>query len=139
MIVGQGRNWKIPAFWPILLRYISAPILAIIYGFAYPAFYQLRYDPLHIAGFTLAHFALVIILSGLIIPRWYNIFIPLHRQGEGDTPTRALETKGEIDGDLVRADRETLGFGSSAGDASSEEEKAHKSTLAEPEPVRTVR
>lgn len=99
VIVGAGRNWKIPVFWPVLLRYISAPILAIIFGFAYPAFYQLRYDPLHIVGFTLAHFALVIITLGFILPRWYNVFIPLHRREDGNQPTVANVTKGEIEGE----------------------------------------
>jgi solute carrier family 6 GABA transporter-like protein 1 len=83
----------------VLLRYISAPILAIIFGFAYPAFYQLRYDPLHIVGFTVAHFALIIVTLGFIVPRWYDVFIPLHRRGDGDQPTVANISKGDLDGE----------------------------------------
>lgn len=99
MIVGAGRNWKIPVFWSVLLRYVSAPILAIIFGFAYPAFYQLRYDPLHIIGFTVAHFALIIVTLGLIVPRWYNFLIPHHRHEDGNQPTVANVTAGELDGE----------------------------------------
>jgi len=36
VIVGTGKNWKIPVFWGPLLRYISAPILAIVFSFSYP-------------------------------------------------------------------------------------------------------
>ncbi|KAJ5156422.1 hypothetical protein N7492_009225 [Penicillium capsulatum] len=82
-IVGGNGNWKIPRFWPLLLRYISAPILAIVFSFAYPEFYSLRYDPMMIAGFILAHFCLLLILLGVILPRYYNVFIPRHRRSEG--------------------------------------------------------
>lgn len=86
MIVATGKNWSIPAFWPILLRFISAPVLAIIYGFAYPAFYELRDDPLHILGFGLAHICLVLIGLGVLVPRWYNTIIPPDRREEGKLP-----------------------------------------------------
>ncbi|KAL4931403.1 sodium:neurotransmitter symporter family protein, partial [Aspergillus undulatus] len=42
-IIGGEKNWKIPSFWPVLLRYVCAPVLAIIFSFAYPEFHTLRY------------------------------------------------------------------------------------------------
>ena len=108
VIVGQGKNWKIPAFLPFLLRYISGPVLAIIFSFAYPEFHTLRYDPMYITGFILANLTMVVIVLGFAIPRYYDAFIPYERRGEGIEPTFAMETKGEIAGapisDLVKAE-----------------------------------
>ncbi|KAJ6138207.1 hypothetical protein N7471_004693 [Penicillium samsonianum] len=92
-VVGGNGNWNIPRFWPILLRYVSAPILAIVFSFAYPEFYTLRYDPMMIAGFILAHFCLLLILLGLVFPRYYNVFIPPHRRAEGTEVTTANQPK----------------------------------------------
>lgn len=66
-----------------MIRYIAAPILAIVYGFSYPAFYELRYDPLHILGFGVGHIALLLIISGVVLPRWYDPLIPPTRRSEG--------------------------------------------------------
>lgn len=92
-VVGGNGNWNIPRFWPILLRYVSAPILAIVFSFAYPEFYTLRYDPMMIAGFILAHFCLLLILLGVVFPRYYDIFIPPHRRAEGTEMTIASQPK----------------------------------------------
>ncbi|OJD13667.1 hypothetical protein AJ78_05903 [Emergomyces pasteurianus Ep9510] len=93
VVSGRKGNWRIPRFWPLLLRYVSAPILAIIFSFAYPEFHTLRYDPLMIAGFILAHLCLFAILLGFVIPRYYNVFIPPHRRAEGTEETVANEPK----------------------------------------------
>ncbi|SPN99737.1 related to sodium- and chloride-dependent GABA transporter 1 [Cephalotrichum gorgonifer] len=85
-IVGHGNNWEIPTFWAPLLRYISAPVLAIVFSFSYPAFYRLRYEPLHILGFGIGHIALIIIALGFIVPRWFDVLIPPARRGEGHIP-----------------------------------------------------
>lgn len=92
-VVGGNGNWNIPPFWPPLLRYASAPILAIVFSFAYPEFYSLRYDPMMIAGFILAHFCLLLILLGVILPRYYNIFVPRHRRAEGTEETIPQQPK----------------------------------------------
>ncbi|KAL4896134.1 hypothetical protein BDV59DRAFT_172131, partial [Aspergillus ambiguus] len=92
-VVGGGKNWKIPRFWPVLLRYASAPILAIIFSFAYPEFHTLRYDPLMITGFILAHLCLLAILLGLVMPRYYDVFIPPDRRAEGSEETIVNESK----------------------------------------------
>jgi solute carrier family 6 GABA transporter-like protein 1 len=98
VIVGQGANWKIPPFMPFLLRYISGPVLAIIFSFAFPEFHTLRYDPMMITGFILSIITIVVVLFGCAMPRYYDAFIPIQRREEGTEMTTALETKGEVDG-----------------------------------------
>jgi solute carrier family 6 GABA transporter-like protein 1 len=98
VIVGQGKNWKIPPFMPFLLRYISGPVLAIIFSFAFPEFHTLRYDPMMIAGFILSILTIVVILAGCVMPRYYDAFIPIERRGEGTEPTTAMDIKGEVSG-----------------------------------------
>jgi solute carrier family 6 GABA transporter-like protein 1 len=92
VVVGRGKNWKLPFWWPALLRYLSAPILAIIFSFGYPNFYKLRNDPLHIFGFATAHIALVIVGLGVIVPRWFDVLIPTERRNDGEYPYAPCET-----------------------------------------------
>ena len=74
--MGRGKNWDIPFFWGPVLRYVSAPILAIVASFAYPKFYANgRMDPLHICGFTFAHCTVLLVLIGLAIPRALDVFV----------------------------------------------------------------
>lgn len=68
----------------MLLRYVCAPVLAIIFSFSYPQFHTLRYDPLMITGFIVAHIVLAVILLGFVLPRYYDIFIPPARVNEGE-------------------------------------------------------
>jgi len=83
VVVGHGKNWNIPMFWGPVLRYISAPILAIVASFAYPDFYARgRMDPVHIAGFTFAHVSLFLAVAGLIVPRAFDIFVKPARRGD---------------------------------------------------------
>jgi solute carrier family 6 (neurotransmitter transporter, GABA) member 1 len=81
---------------PVLLRYVSGPVLAIIFSFAYPEFYTLRYDPLMILGFIVAHIGMVIVIGGCVMPRYYSVLIPAHRRAEGTEETVAMEPKGEV-------------------------------------------
>jgi solute carrier family 6 GABA transporter-like protein 1 len=83
----MGNNWNIPVFWAPILRYISAPILAIIFSFSYPDFYASRMDPLHILGFTISHAALIMVGLSYILPRWFDPIVPAQRRAEGDVPT----------------------------------------------------
>jgi solute carrier family 6 GABA transporter-like protein 1 len=82
-IVAQGKNWAIPLFWAPMIRYIAAPILAIVYSFSYSGFYEVRNDPLHILGFAVGHIALIIIFAGFMLPRWFNVMIPPERRNDG--------------------------------------------------------
>lgn len=51
---------------PVLLRYVSGPVLAIIFSFAFPEFHSLRYDPMMITGFILSILGMVgVLLSTL--------------------------------------------------------------------------
>lgn len=96
VVVGQGKNWKIPAFLPILLRYVSGPVLVMIFSFGYPEFHTLRYDPMMIAGFILSQLTMAAVIIGFTVPRYYDAFIPYERRGEGTEPTVAMELKAEI-------------------------------------------
>jgi solute carrier family 6 GABA transporter-like protein 1 len=66
-----------------MIRYIAAPILAIVYSFSYSGFYEVRNDPLHILGFAVGHIALIIIFAGFMLPRWFNVMIPPERRNDG--------------------------------------------------------
>lgn len=84
--IAVGKNWPLPWFWGPVLRYISAPILAMLSSFAYPSFNAVRNDPLHIFGFIVGHVVMVLVVLGLIVPRSFDVFIPKARRGEGDLP-----------------------------------------------------
>lgn len=84
MTVATGKNWALPWFWPLCLRYVSGPVLAIVFSFAYPAFRPLRNDPLTVFGFAVAHFAVLTIVSTVIFPRWMSPLIPSERREEGN-------------------------------------------------------
>jgi solute carrier family 6 GABA transporter-like protein 1 len=83
IIVAVGKNWSIPLVWGPVLRYISAPILAIIASFSYPDFYARgRMDPLHIFGFTCAHIGFFLVVVGLVLPRAFDIFVRPEKRDE---------------------------------------------------------
>lgn len=86
VIVGAGKNWDIPSFWPFLLRYINGPLLCIVYSFSYANFNDpTRYkNPVHIFGFAIAHCTLLIIALGFLAPRWFNVIVPPHRHEDGN-------------------------------------------------------
>ena len=77
------------------MRYISGPVLAIIFSFAFPEFHKLRYDPLMILGFTVSILGLSVIIIGFVVPRYFDAFIPKTRRAEGTEETIANELKRE--------------------------------------------
>ena len=83
---------------PFLLRYLSGPVLTIILSFAFPEFHRLRYDPMMISGFILSILTIIVILLGLVMPRYYDAFVPVHRRSEGTEPTVPMQIKGELAG-----------------------------------------
>lgn len=107
-IVATGKNWKIPSFWPFLIRYVSAPILAIIYSFSYSSFYTLRNDPMYIVGFAVAHLSLVLITLGFIVPRYFDVFIPPQRREDGKFTSVANEPLLAIDAHSSDSEQTTL-------------------------------
>ncbi|KXS98416.1 hypothetical protein AC578_1769 [Pseudocercospora eumusae] len=91
LVVGRGKNWKIPVFWPVLLRYISGPVLAIIFSFAFPEFHRLRYDPMMITGFILSMLGLSAIVLGCVFPRYMGTLLPAERREDSAKTTIANE------------------------------------------------
>lgn len=82
-IVCMEKQWRLPVYWAPLLRYFAAPVLSIIFSFAYPNFYVVRGDPLEIFGFFVSHLVLFIILLTFIYPRTMDVFVPKERRPEG--------------------------------------------------------
>ena len=93
--IAIGKNWPLPYFWAPVLRYISAPILAMLTSFAYPTFNNVKNDPLHIFGFCVGHVVMALVVLGLVLPRSFDVFIPKTRQGEGDLPYAPAVLLGE--------------------------------------------
>lgn len=94
---------------PFLLRYISGPVLAIIFSFAFPEFHKLRYDPMMITGFILSTIGITIMLVGFIMPRYYDIFVPPHRQSEGMEKTIVNEDKEDVVSVLTVEEKDDVG------------------------------
>lgn len=120
-----------------MIRYLAAPILAIIYSFSYSAFYELRYDPLHILGFFVGHIALILIISGYIAPRWYDPLITPSRRMDGhiDLGTNvhaniaaAAETSSMEEGDTTK-DGKTINGSPLIDDASSTDDAVNESPV----------
>jgi len=82
---------------PVLLRYVSGPVLAIIFSFAFPEFHSLRYDPMMITGFILSILGMVGVLLGFVMPRYYDAFIPIERRDEDMQKTVLDEPMEQID------------------------------------------
>ncbi|KAF6824044.1 creatine transporter [Colletotrichum musicola] len=116
-------QWKIPAIWGFVLKYNTAPIVSIIFSFAYPNFYAAgRMDPLYIASFAFMHIVIFSSLVGLVMPRWFNVLIPEKKVTEADYPilpgvifSRA-NAHGTLDIDGVPQNEGVVGDSMSASD-----------------------
>lgn len=97
----MGKQWRLPVFWAPVLRYFAAPVLSIIFCFAYPNFYAVRGDPLAIFGFSVAHLIIAVVLVGFIIPRTLNIFVPPERRDEGNRQYAPRTVLGKDDPNIV--------------------------------------
>ncbi|TEA18809.1 Sodium- and chloride-dependent GABA transporter 1 [Colletotrichum sidae] len=85
--ISTSGQWKIPAIWAVILKYNTAPIVAIIFSFAYPNFYASgRIDPLSIASFAFMHLVLLSTVVGFIMPRWFNVLIPKSKVTAAEYP-----------------------------------------------------
>ncbi|OLN83091.1 Sodium-dependent neutral amino acid transporter B(0)AT3 [Colletotrichum chlorophyti] len=85
-VIGNGKNWTLPFIFGPVLRYITAPIIGMLFSMAYPRFYSVRMDPLNIVGFAFMHVVLITSFVGLIMPRWFNILVPRNRINDGTYP-----------------------------------------------------
>ncbi|KAJ2896034.1 hypothetical protein MKZ38_005919 [Zalerion maritima] len=99
LIIGQGKNWALPAFWAPLLRYITCPILAIVFSMAYAGFQDYKKDPMYIIGIVAGHFLLLIVISGIIFPKWFNWFVPADRFDDADLPYAPGVPRDAIEGE----------------------------------------
>ena len=84
-----------------MLRFISAPILAIIYSFGYPEFHTLRNDPPYIFGFILAHIIIITVLSSLVFPRYLDVFILPERRLDGAKPVAPNVLENLVDAKIL--------------------------------------
>ncbi|KAI7544223.1 SNF-domain-containing protein [Hortaea werneckii] len=123
VIVAAGKNWNIPALWGPLLRYISSPILFIVYSFAYPEFWTLRNDPVYVFGFILAHICLVAMVVSVIAPRFFDVFVPVDRRDDGVREYAPNVTEGLLDAEAI--ERSESGSGDEKR-SSSDRSKAEK-------------
>lgn len=57
-----------------------------------------------IAGFILAHLGLLLILLGFIMPRYYDVFIPLDRRNEELKVTQANQPPEETTEETTTSD-----------------------------------
>lgn len=64
-----------------------------------------------IAGFILAHLGLLLILLGFVIPRYYDVFIPVERRDEELKKTQANQPPEEMPEETITRDvnKETAG------------------------------
>ncbi|KAL8868936.1 MAG: hypothetical protein Q9174_004651 [Haloplaca sp. 1 TL-2023] len=99
VIVAAGKNWSIPVFWSPMIRYISSPILFIVYSLAYPEFWTLRNDPVYVFGFILSHFCLIFAVVALLLPRYYDVFVPRHRLDDGKRIAAPCVTANVLEGE----------------------------------------
>lgn len=79
-VVAQGKNWGLPFFWAPLLRWLAAPVLMTILSISYSEFKEKSRDPLHIFGFIFAHAFVICIIGGLILPRWFSLWISVEEK-----------------------------------------------------------
>ncbi|SCV27438.1 uncharacterized protein FFB14_01551 [Fusarium fujikuroi] len=81
-----------------MLRYVSGPILAIIFSLAYPSFEEVKNDPLYILGFIVAH---------LLLVWWFNVFIVSERRDDWKQPYAPNVLRGTTEGeDATKAETE---------------------------------
>ncbi|KAK7905888.1 hypothetical protein LTR67_000612 [Exophiala xenobiotica] len=95
--IGLGKNWKLPFFWAPLHRYITGPVLAIVFSFAYPGFQTVKNDPMHIFGFIVAHFLLLCIALGFVVPKLFDVFVPRDRRNDGELLYTPYVTRGSTE------------------------------------------
>ncbi len=86
-----------------MIRYISSPILFIVYSLAYPEFWTLRNDPMYVFGFILAHFCLIFAVVSLVLPRFYDPFVPPHRLDDGKRVAAPNVTENLLEGEAADA------------------------------------
>lgn len=118
-VIGLGKNWSLPVIWAPLLRYFSGPVLAVIFSLAYPTFDTHKSDPLQIYGFIIAHFLLLWVVAGFVMPRWFGVFIVHERRDDWKQPYAPNVLRDTTEGEVA----DSMEAASSSRPGSSRESK----------------
>ncbi|KAF5538678.1 amino-acid oxidase [Fusarium mexicanum] len=121
-VIGNGKHWSLPFIWAPMLRYVSGPILAIIFSLAYPSFEEVKNDPLYILGFIVANLLLVrlgLLAEAVPLNSPSVKFISPSKVSPGSAQNVILEYSGDVDGHL------TLSYGACGADATVSESVHH--------------
>lgn len=96
-----GNNWRLHWFWPVCLKYVTAPAVGLVFTFAYPKFLSRAEDqflfeqPPFLYSFILMHIVIVFILGFFVAPSFANFLIPAVRRGDGKFDVMPQVTIGE--------------------------------------------
>lgn len=93
-----GKNWRLHWAWPVILKYITAPAVGLVFTFAYPKFRDAEWyhDPPYFYSFVLMHVVMIFIVGLFIFPRFFNFLIPATRRDEGTYEVQPQVSIGEI-------------------------------------------
>ena len=136
-----GKNWRLHWFWPVCLKYLTAPAVGMVYTFVYPKFQNdggYMDDPIYIYGFAVMHMPLVFIIGGFIFPKFFNFLIPELRKGEGKYDVQPQVTIGQtlvISSGGLEEGQPVNRFNDHNDIVSSEDNSATKQTTTSPEKV----
>lgn len=81
-----------------------------------------------IAGFILSHLLMVAIILGCVMPRYYDVFVPVDRRDEGTEATVPGVLKEEIIAIALPGDGDYRGEGGEMGMAYGTSSDRHKGT-----------
>lgn len=97
-IVAGEKNWGLPVMWAPVLRWVAAPTLITILSISYADFPKYARDPLHVFAFIFAHFFVLVVIVGIIVPQSLSIWISEEHKGSHMTqyttsPAHTLPSK----------------------------------------------
>lgn len=78
-VIAQGNNWSLPMFWAPVMRWITAPVLAVILAIGYQDYTvgkEYHKDPLHVFSFILSHVGVAFIIVGFFWPNTFAWWSP---------------------------------------------------------------
>ncbi|RBQ95861.1 hypothetical protein VDGD_03500 [Verticillium dahliae] len=81
-----GKNWRLHWAWPVILKYLTAPAVGLVFSFAYSKFRDEKFaqDPAYLYSFILFHMVMVFIVGLFIFPRFFNCLVPARRLEAGE-------------------------------------------------------
>ena len=83
-IVKPG-NWRLPFYYPVILKYVTSPAVGLVFTFAYPKFVKNKHsqDPPYFYAFVIMHCVMIAIVVLFVFPRWGNFLVPATRVPQG--------------------------------------------------------